>query len=80
MMMFKQATNFNLNDFQTKVLMERFCPIAWIPSHLNFNVVYFRSKRDIVKALGLGILIIGSMLMFSIVVENKLKGSSQIIF
>ena len=63
-----------------KVLMERFCPIAWIPSHLNFNVDYFRSKYDIAKALGLGILIIGSMLMFCIVVENKLKGSIQIIF
>ena len=67
-------------DIQIKLLMEKFCPITWKPSYMNFNFDYFRSKIDKAKALGLGILIICSMVMFCTVVKDNLKGNNQFRF
>ena len=64
-------------DIQIKLLMEKFCPITWKPSYMNFNFDYFRSKIDKAKALGLGILIICSIVMFYTIVDDNLKGNNK---
>ena len=64
-------------DIQIKLLMEKFCQIASMPNYMNFNVDYFRSKTDKAKALGLGILLICSMVMFFTVAEDNLKGNNE---
>ena len=64
----------NKNDDQLDLLMEEYNKRGRLQKYMNFMIDYVRLKLDKRKTLTLGISIIAFLILFCIIVDDKIRG------